>query len=266
MKLPAEKFIIFWLALVLVFAQATYGFVVGLRPSLSVLRSSPCMMSDEEKPEAKGGPQYKFGSITESVVRGVTGNQDYKFGDGTKAVAGKAADLAKAAASGAADAAESAAGSVADAVEATDAAAKEAAEAAADVASDAAKSAAEVAAVAADVAVVTDAAAKAAANAAASAAAEAAVSTASASVQAGAAAKEALDERYDGYEFGDISKEAAGAAKSGIEQVMRKATGDEEYKFGDVTKNLAKGFLGKLSEATEAAKTKLEDEEDQKKK
>jgi hypothetical protein len=68
------------LALVLVFAQATYGFVVGLRPSLSVLRSSPCMMSDEEKPEAKGGPQYKFGSITESVVRGVTGNQDYKFG------------------------------------------------------------------------------------------------------------------------------------------------------------------------------------------
>jgi hypothetical protein len=67
-------------------------------------------------------------------------------------------------------------------------------------------------------------------------------------------------------EFGDISKEAAGAAKSGIEQVMRKATGDEEYKFGDVTKNLAKGFLGKLSEATEAAKTKLEDEEDQKKK
>ena len=31
--------------------------------------------------------------------------------------------------------------------------------------------------------------------------------------------------------------------KSGIEQVMRKATGNEDYQFGDVTKNAMKGFL-----------------------
>ena len=80
-------------------------------------------------------------------------------------------------------------------------------------------------------------------------------------IAAGAAAKNALDERYDGYQFGDISKEAAGAAKSGIEAAMRKATGNEDYQFGDVTKNLAKGFLGKISEAAGAAKERLEDDD-----
>ena len=90
---------------------------------------------------------------------------------------------------------------------------------------------------------------------------DAAVKAAGASIDAGKAAKDALDERYDGYQFGDISKEAAGAAKSGIEQAMRTATGNEEYQFGDVTRNLAKGFLGKLSEAAGAAKEKLEEDE-----
>ena len=41
---------------------------------------------------------------------------------------------------------------------------------------------------------------------------------------------------------------------------MRKATGNDEYQFGDVTKKLASGFLGKLSEAAGAAKDKLEDD------
>ena len=88
----------------------------------------------------------------------------------------------------------------------------------------------------------------------------------SASIEAGVATKDALDERYDGYEFGDITKEAAGAAKSGIEEAIRKTTGNEDYKFGDLTKNLAKGFLGKVSEAAGAAREKLEDDEDKKQK
>ena len=33
------------------------------------------------------------------------------------------------------------------------------------------------------------------------------------------------------------------------------------YQFGDISKKLAKGFLGKLSEAAGEAKKKLEDEE-----
>lgn len=65
-------------------------------------------------------------------------------------------------------------------------------------------------------------------------------------------------------QFGDISKEAAGAAKSGIEEAIRKTTGNADYQFGDVTKNLAKSFLGKVSEAAGAAKEKLEDAEDKK--
>ena len=250
-----------YLVLVVASVATTVSFSVqsatGLRHHHYCSSTSVHMVDEEPK---KRGPQYRFGSITETIVRGVTGNNDYQFGDGTKAVVGKSAQIAKAAAEG-----------VSAGVEVTDAAAKAAVESAAKSAADAAeaagKSAAEVAqasveaaSVAAEVYVAADAAGKELTAVAASAATDAAVKAAGASINAGAAAKEALDERYDGYEFGDVTKEAAGAAKSGIEQAMRKATGNDEYQFGDVTKKLASGFLGKLSEAAGAAKDKLEDD------
>ena len=54
-----------------------------LPASLKVHRasSSGCSICMAEQ---KRGPTYRFGSITEAVVRSVTGNEDYKFGDGTK--------------------------------------------------------------------------------------------------------------------------------------------------------------------------------------
>jgi len=250
--------------------------------------SSPIRMADE----AKRGPTYRFGSITEAVVRGVTGNNDYNFGDGTKAVIGKSAAIATAAASGVEDAMQVTDAAAKSAVESAAKAAADAAEAAGKSAADVAQASVEAATVVAEVYVAADAAGKEVTAVAAAAAADAAVKAAGASINAGAAAKEALDERYDGYQagdiskeaagtvinagaaakealderydgyqFGDISKEAAGAAKGGIEQVMRKATGNEEYQFGDVTKKLAKGFLGKLSEAAGAAKEKLEEDD-----
>ena len=49
--------------------------------------------------DPKRGPTYRFGSITESIVRSVTGNENYKFGDGTKACSGgRTEDLATSAA------------------------------------------------------------------------------------------------------------------------------------------------------------------------
>lgn len=182
------------LFVILLSAAAAHGFAATPRLSAlprhcrSALVTAP-QMKEEGTP--KEGPKYRFGSITESVVRGVTGNEDYKFGDGTKAVVGKAAAAAEAAASGLADAAV-----VTDtaAKEAADTAAKvaaEAADAAAKNALEVAKASAEVAATAADVAAATDEIAKAAA-------AEAAKAAVSASIGAGAAAKDALDERYDG--------------------------------------------------------------------
>lgn len=56
-------------------------------------------------------------------------------------------------------------------------------------------------------------------------------------------------------QFGDLTK---GAVK-GFEEVVRDATGNEEYKFGDVTKNLAKGLFGALEKGASAAKKKLDD-------
>ena len=41
---------------------------------------------------------------------------------------------------------------------------------------------------------------------------------------------------------------------------MREATGNKEYKFGDVTKTMAKGLFGALEKAASQAKKKLDDE------
>ena len=281
------------LTLVLASAVMTASFTVqpvGMR-QCGAYCASPIRMADEPK----RGPSYRFGSITESVVRGVTGNKDYKFGDGTKAVVGKSAAIAEAAASGVEDAMQVTDAAAKAAVESAAQAAADAAEAAGKSAADVAQASVEAASAVAEVYVAADAVGKEVTAVASAAAIDAAVKAVGASidagkavrdalderydgyqfgdiskeaastvVKAGAAAKDALDERYDGYQFGDISKEAAGAAKSGIEQAMRKATGNEEYQFGDLTKNLAKGFLGKLSEAAGAAKEKLEEDEKKK--
>ena len=40
----------------------------------------------------------------------------------------------------------------------------------------------------------------------------------------------------ESYRFGDLTKKAAGGAKEAVEDVVRKATGDDGYEFGDLTK------------------------------
>ena len=55
---------------------------------------------------------------------------------------------------------------------------------------------------------------------------------------------------------GDITK---GAIK-GFEGVVQEATGNEDYKFGDLTKNLAKNLFGGLEKGAAAAKKALEDD------
>ena len=62
--------------------------------------------------------------------------------------------------------------------------------------------------------------------------------------------KGVLDERYDGYEVGDVSKEVA--AK--IEGIMQRALGDSHYHLNEATsKSLTAGFLGMLGEGARAA-------------
>lgn len=40
----------------------------------------------------------------------------------------------------------------------------------------------------------------------------------------------------DGYRFGDLTKKVMGSTTNGIEGVVQSVTGNEEYKFGDITK------------------------------
>lgn len=49
-----------------------------------------------------------------------------------------------------------------------------------------------------------------------------------------------------------------GAIK-GWEEIVREATGNEEYKFGDVTKNAMKGLFGMMEKGAAAAKKKIEE-------
>ena len=56
---------------------------------------------------------------------------------------------------------------------------------------------------------------------------------------------------------GDITK---GAIK-GFEGVVQEATGNEDYKFGDLTKNLAKNLFGGLEKGAAAAKKALENDD-----
>jgi hypothetical protein len=42
--------------------------------------------------------------------------------------------------------------------------------------------------------------------------------------------------------------------------VVQGATGNEDYKFGDVTKNFAKNLFGGLEKGAAAAKKKLDDD------
>ena len=55
---------------------------------------------------------------------------------------------------------------------------------------------------------------------------------------------------------GDLTK---GAIK-GFEGVVQGATGNDDYKFGDVTKNFAKNLFGGLEKGAAAAKKKLDDD------
>ena len=55
---------------------------------------------------------------------------------------------------------------------------------------------------------------------------------------------------------GDLTK---GAIK-GFEGVVQGATGKDDYKFGDVTKNFAKNLFGGLEKGAAAAKKKLDDD------
>ena len=55
---------------------------------------------------------------------------------------------------------------------------------------------------------------------------------------------------------GDLTK---GAIK-GFEGMVQDATGKDDYKFGDVTKNFAKNLFGGLEKGAAAAKKKLDDD------
>ena len=55
--------------------------------------------------------------------------------------------------------------------------------------------------------------------------------------------KDALDERYDGYQFGDISKEIERRRAQWVQDFLGPDAG--EYQFGDITKKAVKNFTGK---------------------
>lgn len=80
-------------------------------PSDSSLARLPshrvCMAVDKTKEGEYPHPHdddYKFGDITLRVIRDMTGNADYRFGDGSKAIASATTDAAEAAAAAVLDA------------------------------------------------------------------------------------------------------------------------------------------------------------------
>ena len=80
-------------------------------PSDSSLARLPshrvCMAVDKTKEGEYPHPHdddYKFGDITLRVIRDMTGNTDYRFGDGSKAIASATTDAAEAAAAAVLDA------------------------------------------------------------------------------------------------------------------------------------------------------------------
>ena len=56
-------------------------------------------------------------------------------------------------------------------------------------------------------------------------------------------------------------KSRSGVAIKGFEGVVQEATRNEDYKFGDLTKNLAKNLFGGLEKGAAAAKKALENDE-----
>ena len=61
--------------------------------------------------------------------------------------------------------------------------------------------------------------------------------------------KGVLDERYDGYEVGDVSKEVAAKI-----EIMQLALGDSHYHLNEATQEPTSIFLGMLGEGARAAK------------
>eukprot|EP00322_Chrysochromulina_rotalis_P020377 CAMPEP_0115849908 /NCGR_PEP_ID=MMETSP0287-20121206/11693_1 /TAXON_ID=412157 /ORGANISM="Chrysochromulina rotalis, Strain UIO044" /LENGTH=181 /DNA_ID=CAMNT_0003303893 /DNA_START=24 /DNA_END=569 /DNA_ORIENTATION=+ len=81
----------------------------GLTMPAMVLQSctsrarAPCMDAKNDKTREGEYPHphdddYKFGDITKRVIRDMTGNKDYEFGDGTKALSSATQDAAEQAA------------------------------------------------------------------------------------------------------------------------------------------------------------------------
>lgn len=49
---------------------------------------------------------------------------------------------------------------------------------------------------------------------------------------------------HDGYQFGDLSKKLAEAAKGQVDKLGKAATGDANYEFGDLTRKLSQQITG----------------------
>ena len=101
------------LFLALFIAQA-HGFnlpAIG-RPAIRSARSCALVASVDQTREGEyphpHDDDYKFGDITKRVIRDMTGNTDYEFGDGSKALASATTDAAEKAAAAVLDAGGSA--------------------------------------------------------------------------------------------------------------------------------------------------------------
>ena len=95
---------------VLLLLAMTQAFRVTTMPQRMHKRtSSPVCVVPYDKTKEGDYPHphdddYKFGDITKRVIRDMTGNSDYEFGDGSKALASKTTDAAEAAAAAVIDA------------------------------------------------------------------------------------------------------------------------------------------------------------------
>ena len=101
-----------WVALLVAQARGFNLPVVGSRPVVRSARSCVIVASVDKTVEGEyphpTDNDYKFGDITKRVIRDMTGNTEYEFGDGSKALASSTTDAAEKAAAAVLDAGGSA--------------------------------------------------------------------------------------------------------------------------------------------------------------
>lgn len=103
--------------LVVLVSPCVYGFnlpTIG-RPTVRSARACSIVATDDKVDKTREGEyphphdaDYQFGDITKRVIRDLTGNKDYEFGDGSKALASATTDAAEKAAAAVLDAGGSA--------------------------------------------------------------------------------------------------------------------------------------------------------------